>query len=126
MKYKPFLLFIVIHHICWAQINYPGNPPGKAKANHSSNEIRLENNAVKMVFQIKGDRIRPISFMDNANHHTLNLLALNWFELNMLGGKVISDKDFHLLNEPIIKSIATQKRKARFSDHLPGKMIEAS
>ncbi|HUZ57582.1 MAG TPA: hypothetical protein VMU83_02260 [Hanamia sp.] len=126
MKYIFSLLLIAVFHFAYSQINYPGNPPGKAKATKSSNEISLENNAVKMVFQIKGDHIRPLSFMDKANHHTLNLLPLNWFELNMQGGKVMSDKDFHFLNKPIIKSIAIQKRSARFSDHLPGKMIEAS
>lgn len=126
MKYILSLLLIAAFHISYSQIYYPGNPPGKAKATNSSNEISLENNAVKMVFQIKGNHIRPLSFMDKANHHTLNLLPLNWFELNMQDGKVLSDKDFHFLNKPIIESVAVQKRGAKFSDHLPGKVITAS
>lgn len=125
MKYILSLFFILVCHIVFSQINYPGNSPGKAKAFLSSKEFFLENNALKMVFQVKGNQIHPISFTDKANHHTLNLSPFNWFELKMRDGNLISNQNFQLLNKPLIKSIALQKKSARYSDHLSGKMIEA-
>ncbi|MEO6839020.1 MAG: hypothetical protein ABI261_08425, partial [Ginsengibacter sp.] len=126
MKYILALLFILVSHLVFSQINYPGNPPGKAKAFLSLKEISLENSAVKIVFQIKENQIHPVSFTDKSNHHTLNLLSLNWFELTIHNGGIISNQNFHLLDKPFIKSIPLQKKSARYSDHLSGKMIEAT
>lgn len=120
------LFFLIICTGAFSQIKYPGNPPGKAKAFPSSKEISLENDVVKMVFQIKGNQIHPVSFTDKANHRTLNLISLNWFELTIHNGDIISDQNFHLLDKPIIKSIPLYKRSAKYSDHLSGKMIEAT
>ncbi|MEO8820344.1 MAG: hypothetical protein ABI374_05865 [Ginsengibacter sp.] len=129
MKYSKLLiliLFLLVMRPCFSQITYPGSPPGKAKAFHSSREISLENNAVKMVFQIKGNQIHSVSFTDKANRHTLNLLPLSWFELTMRNGLIISDKEFHIVEKPLVKSIPLQKKSARYADHLSGKMIEAT
>jgi hypothetical protein len=73
------LFFLTISTGSFSQINYPGNPPGKAKASLYSKEFFLENDAIKMVFQIKGNQIHPISFIDKTNHHTLKLFPLKWF-----------------------------------------------
>jgi hypothetical protein len=126
MKYILSLLFILVSHLVFSQINYPGNPPGKANAFLSSKEISLENSTIKMIFQIKGNQIHPISFTDKANQHTLNLLSLNWFELTTRNGNIISNQNFDLLDKPTIKSIPLRKESARYSGHLSGKMIEAT
>jgi hypothetical protein len=133
MNLKKFTTSLVIaffllafNPAAFSQFQYPGNAPGKAKASLSSKEIFLENNAVKIVFQINGNQIYPVSFTDKANRHTLNLLPLNWFELSMHDGNIISDKDFKFLDKPLIKSTAPKERSARYSDHLSGKVIEAN
>lgn len=120
----PFL-FLSLSLPLLSQPRYPGNPPGKAKAFHSSNEISLENHALKIVFQIKGDQFHLRSFTDKANHHTINLQPLNWFELTTRSGEIISDKDFQLLSQPLIQSIALKKRSGRYADHVSGKIIKA-
>jgi hypothetical protein len=126
MKHIFFLPFILVSHFSFSQLKYPGNAPGKAKAFMSSQEVSLENDAVKMVFQVKGNRMHPLSFTDKANHHTLDLLPLAWFELTLRNGGEISAQNFQFLNKPTIKSTPIWKKSARYSDHLSGKMIQAS
>lgn len=79
-----------------------------------------------MIFQIKEDQIHPVSFTDKINHRTITLLPLNWFELSMHDGTIISDKDFHFLKKPLVKLMAPNEKSARYADHLSGKMIEAT
>ena len=110
----------------FSQINYPGKAPGKAVANHSANIISLENQAVKMVFQLKRNQIHPKSFIDKANGDIIQLPPLNWFSLTMRDGKILSDKNFQLVAPPRIKSISLNPNSAKVSDHLNGKTITAT
>ncbi|MEO7045806.1 MAG: hypothetical protein ABI091_10910, partial [Ferruginibacter sp.] len=114
IKYLLFILFLqIVYTASFSQIKYPRNPPGNAKAFLSSQQIILENNVAKMIFKIKQHQIHPVSFTDKVNHRTIDLLLLNWFELSMHNGKIISDKDFHFLNNPIIKTIAKNEKSAK-------------
>ena len=120
------IVFSLAMHTGFSQINYPGNPPGKAKAFQSSQKISFENNAVKMIFQIKGNQIHPVSFIDKTNHHTLKMLPLHWFELTLRNGKIITDTEFHISGKILVKSIPLQQKSAKYADHLQGKMIQAT
>jgi hypothetical protein len=130
MKNIKLLLFILflqfVYTAAFSQIQYPGNLPGKAKASLFSKELSLENNVVKIVFQVQGNQIHPVSFTDKVNHRTIDLVPLNWFELSMQDGKIISDKDFHFQDKLTIKTIAKNEKSARYADHLSGKMIVAT
>jgi hypothetical protein len=129
-KYTAFLLFafflLILNPPTFSQITYPGNPPGKANASHSSNTISLENKVMKMVFQFNGTQIHPVSFRDKTNNNTLNLLSLKWFELTLANGNILSDNDFQLLKKPLIRSVKPVIKTARYADRLAGKKIEAS
>lgn len=126
---KSILFILILLIVCCAafsQMTYPGDPPGKAKASLSSKEFFLENNTIKMIFQIKENQIHPVSFTDKVNRHTINMLPLNWFELIVHDRNNISDKDFHLLDRPLIKPIIPNRKSAKYADHLSGKVIEAN
>jgi hypothetical protein len=110
----------------FSQIAYPGKAPGKAVVLRSANTISIENNVAKMVFQIKEKRIHPVNFIDKANGNAMNLLPIKWFSLTMQDGQIISDQNFQLAGRPLIKSIALQKKSARYSDHLHAKIIAAT
>ena len=129
-KYNAFLLtafcFIFLGSTAFSQIQYPGNPPGKAQATTSSNTFTLENNVVQMVFKMQENRLHPLSITDKTNKHSINLQPLKWFQLTLTNGHNIVDKDFNLLTKPVIKSIHPRKGTARYSDRLEGKLICAS
>ncbi len=129
-KYNRLLIvtfcLLVFGSNAFSQIQYPGNPVGKAEATRFSNTFNLENKVVKMVFQLKENRLHPVSFTDKTNKHTLNLQPLTWFELKLANGNNIVDNDFQLLTKPVIKSIHPAKGTARYSDRLEGKLIQAS
>lgn len=120
------IFFSLSAHSADAQMQYPGIDPGKAKASQTPREISLENNAVKMVFEIDMDQIQLSGFNDKTNHTAINTRPSNWFELTLRDGKVISDKDFQLDGKPVVKSLITNAASARYADQLPGKMIEAT
>ena len=80
----------------YGQEYYPGIAPGKAEVMNSKNIVSLQNNVVKMDFQISGNRLHPKNFIDKSNGDLMNLLPFNCFFLTMKNGKIISDQDFNL------------------------------
>ena len=66
----------------YGQEYYPGIAPGKAVVINSKNIISLQNNVVKMDFQISGNRLHPKNFIDKSNGDLMNLLPFNCFFFN--------------------------------------------
>ena len=123
-----FFIFFILGTVqySFSQVTYPGKLPGKAVALHSANLFSLENNVVKIVFEIKQDQLHLVNFRDKANSNSIDLLPLKWFFLIMKDGEIISDKDFELVAQPLIKTIVPQKKSAKYSERLSGKSIEAT
>ncbi len=127
MRILIFIFFILCSYIdASAQTIYPGKAPGKTIALHTANSFTLENNSIKIIFQIKNNQLHPVSFIDKSNNNSVNLVPVNWFELTMQNGNIISDKNFQLVAGPKIKSITPQKNTARYADKLNGKIIAAT
>ena len=110
----------------FSQITYPGKSPGKALASHSDNYISLENNVLKIIFQVNKSHIHPEKFVDKENQKEMNLSPFDWFSLTLKNGKEISAKDFHLEKFPEIKQAAIKTNSAKYSDKLNGKIISAT
>ena len=79
-----------------------------------------------MDFQIKGNQIHPEKFIDRASSDTMNLLSFNWFSVTIKNEKIISNKNFLLAGNPIIKDISIKTNSARYSDGINGKIISAT
>lgn len=126
---RTLLLALFIFNPCmyvFPQIKYPGKVPGKAKAFQSDHSISLENNAISMLFSINKKGIHPLRFDDKANNNSIRLLSQNWFTLTLANGNIISDKNFLLAGNPVIKSIIINKNPARYDDRISGKIISAT
>ena len=123
-----FFLFVCVASVndAFGQEYYPGIAPEKAVGINSKNMISLQNNAVKMDFQIEGNRLHPKNFIDKSNGDVMILLPFNWFFLTMKNGKIISDKDFQLEDLPVIKPVSLKPNSSRFSDKINGKILSAT
>jgi len=119
-------LFLMASTNVFSQITYPGKSPGKALASHSDNYISLENNVLKIIFQVNKSHIHPEKFVDKENQKEMNLSPFDWFSLTLKNGKEISAKDFHLEKFPEIKQAAIKTNSAKYSDKLNGKIISAT
>ncbi|MEO9021468.1 MAG: hypothetical protein ABI237_01860 [Ginsengibacter sp.] len=130
MRVANFFIFLFVYSAypvyTYGQSNYPGMAPGKAIGMNVDNIVSLENNAVKMVFQIKGGQMHPKSFIDKANGDVMDLLSVNWFSLGMNDERIILDQDFQLAGTPVIKPVSLKPNSARYSDGISGKIISAT
>jgi hypothetical protein len=119
-------LFLMTSNNVFSQIPYPGKLPGKAIALHSGNHFSLENNIIKIIFQIDKNQIHPVKFIDKENEKEMNLLPFDWFSFTLKNGKNITAKDFHLEKFPELKQAIRETNSAKYSDKLSGKIISAT
>jgi len=130
MKLLPAFLFIFLFLMtsinAFSQITYPGKLPGKALALHSADKFSLENNVVKIIFQVNKNQIHPEKFIDKENGKEMNLLPLDWFSITLKNGKIITSKDLDLVKFPEIKQVTLKTNSAKYSDKLEGKIISAT
>lgn len=126
--HKIFCLIILLITFLFGfpQFHYPGKSPGNAVASHSANSISLENNVVKMIFQINNNQFHPGKFIDKTNGGILDLIPLNWFSITLKDWKIVTDKDFKLEAFPEIKQSSLKPNSAKYSDKLNGKVISAT
>lgn len=130
MKVLPAIFFTFLFAMAsisvFSQIIYPGKQPGKALALHSDNNISLENNVVKIVFEVNKNEIHPDKFIDKENKKEMNLLPFDWFSITLKNGKILTAKDFILEKFPEIKQPSTKANSGKYSDKLNGKIISAT
>jgi len=119
-------LFLMTSNNVFSQIPYPGKLPGKAIALHSGNHFSLENNIIKIIFQVDKNQIHPVKFIDKENEKEMNLLPFDWFSFTLKNGKNITAKDFHLEKFPELKQAIRETNSAKYSDKLSGKIISAT
>lgn len=122
-----FIFLLLIQSVSgFSQITYPGKLPGKALALHSGNTVSLENNVVKIIFQVNKNQIHPAKFIDKENEKEINLLPFNWFSISLKDGKIITAKDFKLESFAQIKAAIIKTNSAKYADKLNGKIISAT
>ena len=119
-------LFVMTSLNVFSQINYPGKLPGKAVAVHSGNNLSLENNVVKIIFQVDKNQMHPEKFIDKESKKEMDLVPFNWFVITLKNGKIITAKDFILEKSPEIKPASIKSNSAKYADKLNGKMISAT
>jgi hypothetical protein len=110
----------------FSQITYPGKLPGRAVALRSGNNFSLENDVVKIIFQVNKNQIYPEKFIDKESENEMNLVPFNWFSITLENGKIITAKDFDLEKFPEIKQATRKTNSAKYSDKLNGKIISAT
>lgn len=123
---KNTLLILLLFALCtiqfsFAQIPYPGESPGKAVVNNSSDhKLILENNMVRITWLNDGKKISIKSFEDRITHEQLNFVNSSLFEVTMPDGKIISSNDFSVINSPVTSNVIGDPGATTYANRLAG------
>ena len=124
-----FLAVSLFLQIFWVSVvlavEYPGPPPGEARAVVEPKQCRLENGAIAVSWQVIDGRLRPLQIVDRLSKKTIPG-GDEVFSILLSGGRTIHASGMKLLEPPRCEAIAADPSTVRTSDHYPGKCISAT
>lgn len=128
MKRVLFAAFLLNYVFpAFSQTIYPGTSPGQASAFRSGDSLVEENNALRMVFLVRDQKIHPVYLMDKSSGEVMYLSATRWFSVTLSDDKTILDEAFQLLGSPGVRSSAPALPvSARYADQIPSLGIAAT
>lgn len=129
MKKTSILLLVIVMGIvqcAFAQIQYPGDPPGEATVTNSlGHQIIFENNVIRMIWLNKGRRLSIKSFESKITHEKLNFAHSTLFELAMPDGSMITSNDFSMTDLQVSSDVENNTGETAYSNILAGVKCEA-
>ena len=126
--------FLAIAGVLWGvgaravALDFAGPSPGKAAAETRDGLVCLENNILRMAWQISGGSLRPAMLEDKMARKTLALEKAECFQLILAktplpGTRTMRASDLKIVGEPQLQSIQANQRSLRLADRQPGRAI---
>ncbi|MGO8745549.1 MAG: hypothetical protein ACLQNE_06130 [Thermoguttaceae bacterium] len=109
-------------------LDFAGPSPGKAAAENRDGLLCLENNVLRMAWQISGGSLRPAILEDKMARKTLALEKAECFQLILAktplpGTRTIRASDLKIVAGPQLQSLQANQRSLRLADRQPGRAI---
>jgi len=86
-------------------IEYPGPPPGDARASIQNNEITLSNDAIACKWSIQGGRLKPVSITNKHSGAILSLQDGECFQLLRSGSQPWKASDLKIVRHRVTEAL---------------------
>lgn len=109
-------------------IDYPGTYPGTAQASLDETSFQLSNDVLSVRWEVQGNRIAIVQFMDKAEGKNITMRQKNLFSLTLRDGTVITQDapNMTLTAAPALTDLEGNAEAIRLAERDNGKMITAT
>ncbi len=106
-------------------VEYPGTPPGVAKATIDGGELALENAVIRCVWSVEDGLLRPAGVTDKAAARSLAFDDAEVFEITVPGKGRLAASTFTLIEKPQLHDLTLQADSPKLAERFAGKQISA-
>ncbi|MFO1500256.1 MAG: enterotoxin [Verrucomicrobiota bacterium] len=118
-------LLVIASVLPWAAsaIDFPGSPPGTARAEINGTLLRVGNAVLACDWTLADGRLLPRQAVDRRTQRTLDLAGTEAFRLILRGGQELAASDFQLMAKPVVRRLTAQASASVLAERFSGREI---